>query len=248
MVTASAQQPRPVPPADLQQQQHLTVGQIVAILAAGLAAKKTLELLTKTLLPFGIAADAVRVAFHAATRRGPAGTSLRRPAIPGSPGSRFEQASALRSTLAGETVYRAAYLYAAAQRADRILRDAARNGQTRAEALRIAEAREQRFYAQHRQAAARRRVVAAKVDLAAARHGKPTVDPVTGTLTKLVGWHAVLDNRTDPQCRAADGKNFPVNRPPAIGWPGAVHPHCRCRPGAPHAGGRMVDTPARRAA
>jgi hypothetical protein len=78
--------------------------------------------------------------------------------------------------------------------------------------------------------------------VAAARHGVPYRDPATGQVTRLVGWHAKLDGRTSPECRAADGANFPANRPPSIGWPGAVHPSCRCRPGAPHAQGRLLDS------
>lgn len=50
----------------------------------------------------------------------------------------------------------------------------------------------------------------------------------------LLGWYAVLDSRTSPDCRKANGKNFDPLRPPAIGLPGTVHPHCRCKPGPSH--------------
>jgi hypothetical protein len=236
MVTAAPRQPSPPQTAPPAQQQQLTVGQVVAILATGLAASKTLELLSKTLKPLGIAPDAVRVAFLVGGRR----TRLRRPGQ-GVTVLRSTRTPALASTLAGEDTFRAAYLYAAAQRVQKAADSAARNGLTRAEALRQAETRERRFYSQHLDAQARRWQAAAWVDGAALRHGRPFIDAATGTATRLVGWHATLDARTSPECRAANGANFPANRPPSIGWPGAVHPHCRCKPGVPFATSRMVD-------
>lgn len=243
------------------QQDQLTTGQIVAILAGGLAAAKTLELLSKLLRPFAIPAAAVRVAFviggkpqrhrraNASAYRAPVGASpLRRSARQGITVLRPERTPALNAALAGEDVYQAAWVYASAQRTARALRDAERNGQTPAEALQAAEARERRFYAQHQAAQARRRQVAAQVDVAALRHGVSFIDVATGTATKLVGWHARLDEKTSPECRQANGANFPANRPPAIGWPGAVHPNCRCRPGAPFATARMIDGATRRRA
>jgi hypothetical protein len=59
----------------------------------------------------------------------------------------------------------------------------------------------------------------------------------------LLGWNAILDSRTSAECRKADGKNFYPLQPPAIGLPGAVHDHCRCTPGPPHATNRMVGGP-----
>jgi hypothetical protein len=59
----------------------------------------------------------------------------------------------------------------------------------------------------------------------------------------LLGWNAVLDNRTSAECRRANGKNFYPLQPPAIGLPGAVHDHCRCRPGPPHPTNQMVGGP-----
>lgn len=58
-----------------------------------------------------------------------------------------------------------------------------------------------------------------------------------------LGWYAVLDKRTSPECRAADGKNFDPLQPPAIGLPGTVHPRCRCLPGPPHPTNQRVGGP-----
>jgi hypothetical protein len=66
-------------------------------------------------------------------------------------------------------------------------------------------------------------------DRAARRHGL------------VLGWRAVMDARTSAECRRADGKNFSVASRPLIGWPGSVHPHCRCRPVAAFAGAGFVD-------
>ena len=56
----------------------------------------------------------------------------------------------------------------------------------------------------------------------------------------LLGWYTVRDARTSAECLAADGRNFSASAPPLIGYPGAVHPHCRCYPGPAHPGGRML--------
>lgn len=58
-----------------------------------------------------------------------------------------------------------------------------------------------------------------------------------------LGWYTVLDKRTSPECRAADGKNFDPLQPPTIGLPGTVHPRCRCLPGPPHPTNQRVGGP-----
>lgn len=128
---------------------------------------------------------------------------------------------ALRATVASERAYRAAYLVAASRR----VQDRLDGGMSLRDALR-AEAPTLRA---HLAAQANRRRAALAVDKAAARHGL------------LLGWRARMDSRTSAECRAADGHNFDVTRRPLIGWPGSVHPHCRCRPVAAFAGAAMVD-------
>jgi hypothetical protein len=45
----------------------------------------------------------------------------------------------------------------------------------------------------------------------------------------LLGWSARMDRKTSGECREANGRNFDPSRVPPIGFPGAVHPDCRCR-------------------
>lgn len=85
------------------------------------------------------------------------------------------------------------------------------------------------YWDQYVNAAQNRQEVAQRVEVAAGTHGA------------LLGWHAQLDNLTSPECRAAHGKNFDALRQPAIGYPGAAHPTCRCRPGAPWLSGVLLE-------
>lgn len=89
--------------------------------------------------------------------------------------------------------------------------------------------KERRFARQHLEAVARRVLAARQVAAAADRFGQD------------LGWYAILDNRTSPECRRAHGSNFSAAQPPKIGYPGTVHTHCRCKPGPPHSTDRRVD-------
>ena len=90
--------------------------------------------------------------------------------------------------------------------------------------------KEKRYGQLHRKAATKRRTSAREVDRQARVHGD------------TLGWYAVIDDATTPECAAAHGQNFRVDQPPAIGWPGTVHSECRCRPGPPHASGGLLST------
>jgi hypothetical protein len=81
--------------------------------------------------------------------------------------------------------------------------------------------RERRYYGQALVATWNRDQAAAQVDTAAGEHGR------------LLGWHTVMDLKTSPECIRANGKNFYADQMPPIGYPGMVHPHCRCMPGPP---------------
>lgn len=94
---------------------------------------------------------------------------------------------------------------------------------------RIALKRELDFWKAHIRAGQRRKLMGKRVDFVAKRHGE------------LLGWYAKMDDRTSAECRAADGRNFLAFTPPVIGYPGGVHPHCRCVPGPPYPGAKMVD-------
>lgn len=93
----------------------------------------------------------------------------------------------------------------------------------------LALKRELDFWKGHLKANQRRVNVARRVDYARGRFGD------------LLGWYAKMDARTSAECRAADGRNFQALDPPVIGYPGGVHLHCRCVPGPPHPGAKMVN-------
>lgn len=89
--------------------------------------------------------------------------------------------------------------------------------------------REQTYLDQHLQARANRTEAAQAVTAQVRESG-----------SMLVGWYSKLDEKTSVECRAAHGRNFRADQIPLIGLPGAVHPHCRCRPGPAHDNARLV--------
>ncbi len=123
---------------------------------------------------------------------------------------------------------RAQFVLSAGKRLAGDIREARAQGKPMGRALLDGLARERRYYSQHTAAMWNRATAAGKTDMEAAVHGD------------LLGWNAILDNRTSAECRAADGKNYLASSMPDIGYPGAVHPSCRCFPSAPHPGGRML--------
>lgn len=129
---------------------------------------------------------------------------------------------AARQVAGSEPAYRAAYLVAAAGR----VRARVAAGQSYADAI----AAEQPNWQAHLAAQRNRAVTATNVDRAAAKHR-----------SLVLGWRARMDSRTSAECAAADGKNFRADSRPLIGFPGSVHPHCRCVPVAAFAGAGWVD-------
>jgi hypothetical protein len=107
-------------------------------------------------------------------------------------------------------------------------RDARAKGDPVGAALLAQLERERRWYEMHQAAMWNRARAAGQTDMAAAEHGP------------LLGWNTVLDSRTSAECKSADGWNFYAASMPNIGYPGSVHPHCRCFPGPAHPGGRML--------
>jgi hypothetical protein len=88
---------------------------------------------------------------------------------------------------------------------------------------------ETRLFGAHLAAERRREKAAEQIDTASAQFGD------------ILGWKAILDDRTTPLCRAAHGRNFSASRPPEIGWPGIAHGgNCRCRPRAPWPNGSLL--------
>lgn len=88
--------------------------------------------------------------------------------------------------------------------------------------------KEKRYFAAHRQMGDRRSHHAAIRDHMADLYGN------------RLGWYSVLSPTTDPHCRRNHGKNFFAGRRPRGGFPGEVHPNCKCTPGAPWYGGRLI--------
>jgi hypothetical protein len=123
---------------------------------------------------------------------------------------------------------RAQYVIAAAKRTSTAASDARAKGKPALAAVRDHLAKERRWYEQHQAAMWNRARAAGQTDMAAAEHGP------------LLGWNTVIDKRTSAECKAADGWNFHAASMPDIGFPGAVHPGCRCFPSAPHPGGRLL--------
>jgi LysM domain len=119
---------------------------------------------------------------------------------------------------------RAQFIVAAIRRVSAAMTAARSAGTSVPAALKDAVSRETRYYGQSLQAIWGRTQAAARVDTAAAAYGR------------LLGWNTVVDDRTSPDCLAADRKNFYADAMPVIGYPGTVHPHCRCWPGQPFPG------------
>jgi hypothetical protein len=128
---------------------------------------------------------------------------------------------------------RASYLVQAARRLTTGWRRSRKGGDP--DVLRAVWQRELRFLQQHLEAHIKRARAAREV-ARVTREALETEVPVAGDMLPrgLVGWKATIDDRTTPDCRRADGRNFDPTKVPAIGFPGTVHPHCRCKPVAPY--------------
>jgi hypothetical protein len=125
-------------------------------------------------------------------------------------------------------VRRAQFLVAAARRVNADITSAISNRTSIREAIATALVRERRYYGQHLQAGWNRMDAAARTDSAAMQYGL------------LLSWNAVMDSHTSPECRAADGSNYRADVMPWLGYPGMVHPHCRCYPGRPIDGAKII--------
>jgi hypothetical protein len=126
------------------------------------------------------------------------------------------------------TLRRAQYAVAAGHRLTSSILMARSRGETLRDALAKALPAERRYFGQHIEAAWTRARAAAQVDSAAQTFGP------------VLGWYVVRDRRTSAECLRAGGRNFRADVMPAIGWPGAVHNHCRCYAGPAFQGARMI--------
>lgn len=123
---------------------------------------------------------------------------------------------------------RSQFVVSAARRVTADLVSARSHGRPLSAQLVASVTRERRYYAQHLMAVWQRSNAGAAADSAAMTYGL------------LLGWHAKADGHTSRECLAANGRNFYADHMPLIGYPGAVHPHCRCQPGPPFPGARLV--------
>jgi SPP1 gp7 family putative phage head morphogenesis protein len=210
------------PPAD---QQGMTPAEKVAVAALAawlaLAAARTAVRLPKRIADLltaaGLPPRAVRLAGQLAltaplpgrarTAPGPATASPdTTPDTGHHRGGSYRLTTAHQDALIGEPAYRAQFLVNSAKRLA-VAHDMGVGD--------IQLAKERAYLAAHRAAARNRLQVAERMDTLA--QDSPWLE-----------WHAVLDEKTTPDCRAMNGQIFTLDRPPAIGWPGAVHPRCRC--------------------
>jgi hypothetical protein len=146
-----------------------------------------------------------------------------------SPPERTEGFGAASSAIARlNLMRRAQFAVSASKRITADLREARARGTPLREALAAGVARERRYFGQHLDAIQQRARAAAVVDGQAAHYGD------------LLGWYTVRDSHTSAECLAANGKNFYASAMPLIGYPGGVHPFCRCYPGAPHTGAALL--------
>lgn len=88
--------------------------------------------------------------------------------------------------------------------------------------------KEKLFFALHQKARQRREAAARMIDEAADVYGP------------LLGWYAILDERTTADCRTRHGKNFRAKKKPRGGYPSQIHLNCRCSPGAPWPQGQLI--------
>jgi len=231
-VIAPAQTTQPTTQQQQDRDQALALAALAVLLTSGLTVAAMGAYAATILAPLGVSLLAAKAALRLATAEAapaPFGAHLTVTARAGGTVVPFRRSNpAVTHTRATEGAIRAAYLLGAARRIEVDLRAGRTVG--------AAVTAERPYLIAHLQAGKNRLDSARAVDQAAAVHGP------------LLGWKAVLDRRTDPQCLAANRHNFLANTPPLIGWPGTVHPSCRCTPVAPYAGARLLPSAYRTAA
>lgn len=195
----------PPPPQPSHAPADAVVGMIVTAILAGWTVQRVMKLFTNVpgVSPQAIAYLSGRVEFV---------QLIKLPDLPdtGAPANNQRIQNAYR---------RATYMTQAALRMSTALSTPG-SPDTRTDAVRKAWAAEVRYMQSHLQAQARRNLAAKQVGAVWRAQGKP----------QLLGWKAKMDARTTAECRAANGRNFDPRKIPVIGYPGTVHPHCRCVP------------------
>lgn len=246
--------PPPQPPPSERERaqqiaQALAVGSFAAGAAGGSAAAvaalaapprlsaRGLAALTRLWLSWGYSRETVRHGLRISTRILPTG--------PGPGGSPVPPGPAREATDRHARFFTAWFLERTTARTDAALRAG--------EDLEAVTAREDRWLEQHLDAQDKRDAAAGRVDTQAAKPGQVTTDrgedvyDPDNDVRVILKWRAHPDDKTTPECAAADGAWFYADTPPVIGYPGMPHGGtCRCWPA--HAGslaevarGRHVD-------
>jgi hypothetical protein len=178
--------------------------------------------------PTGITARAIRHVTGASTLSVIASLGLAGTGTKHRPNARLRAAEGARTVGVvkdvrdNELYFRAAYIVAASGRLNADLK--------RKLPLRQALAKERPFQKAHEKARRNRQEVATQIQQQQKSWGP------------LLGWYRdPLSEHSESECRDAHGHNFYADKGTVIGWPGAVHPHCHCKAGAPWPDGGMVD-------
>lgn len=196
-------------------------GTAAAALTAPVTTAVGLVALTRLLNRWGMRRETVRWALRVTTRVLQAG--------PGVPSTIPGPASAGNARAA--RVFTAWFIERSTQRVEAAYAGGSEPGQP--------EVGEARYVEQHLDAQARRQAAARRIDSEAAKPGHVTDDsddgegPARGPAGSgprvILRWRAHPDDRTTPECRAADGCWFYADRAPIIGYPGMPHGGtCRC--------------------
>ena len=145
------------------------------------------------------------------------------PAVSGTVGPASQRAGSLNLAA------RAQFALSSAERITQAMITARAQGLDMHTASAAAMERERRYFQQHLDATRERGINAMRIDMQVLEHGL------------LLGWYSRRDDRVTPECARANGRNFYADDPPYIGLPG-IGPHvgCRCRPGAPWPGGKLL--------
>lgn len=201
------------------QQEQTALGDLIVVLAYAQGVQAVKDALLA--MP-GVTAEAIELLFqipqaHALARLHPR------------PGAH----AAVLATHRTNVMRRATYYVAAARR----LSTARRMGP---DAVARALVVERNYLAQHLRAVAQREEVARQV-AAQARIVQREAKRDGTEWNGLLGWYAVVDAVTSPECLRANRRNFDPRRVPPIGFPGAVHANCRCKPGPPFNTDRRVE-------
>ena len=204
--------PPPQQPPQPPQQGNLAVA-AAAVLATAYTVAEAAALLAPVFLAAKIRREALFAALGVVMDRPPDRTGFYGPAT----------AQIARLNL----IRRAQFMVNSSRRFNEVLARVAAGGADPRELLQQM-ALERRWYGQHQEAVWNRMQAAAVVDSRVMDYGP------------LLGWYAVNDRKTSLECRKANRHNFRADDMPAIGFPGAVHPHCRCWPGPPIRGAALL--------